>query len=155
MATKPGRVVTYDKKNSLVMSDDPLITWSCEVTWLIRSLLSPLSQGLWPSNMTGWRTYLWLEEPTYGLIWSSDKVVMCGDVTKQKCNISSLIRPMAMKLGKLMTYGEVNAPVKSHVLLTSWLHKVTWQTKNVIFLPPEDLWRPNFAGCWHMVRQSP
>ena len=38
---------------------------------------------------------------------------------------SSLVRPMAMKLGKLMNYGEVNALVKSLVLLTTWLHKVT------------------------------
>ena len=28
---------------------------------------------------------------------------------------------MAMKLGKLMAYGEVNAPIKSYVLLTTWL----------------------------------
>ena len=69
MATKPGRVVTYDKRNSPVMSDDPMITWSREVTWLIQSLISPFPQGLWPPNMT------------YGLIWPSGKVVMCGKVT--------------------------------------------------------------------------
>ena len=28
---------------------------------------------------------------------------------------------MTMKLGKLMAYGEVNAPIKSYVLLTTWL----------------------------------
>ena len=32
-----------------------------------------------------------------------------------------------------MTYGEVNAPNKSHVLLTTYLHKVTWQTENGIY----------------------
>ena len=32
-----------------------------------------------------------------------------------------------------MTYGEVNAPNKSHVLLTTYLHKVTWQTENGMY----------------------
>ena len=41
-------------------------------------------------------------------------VVMCGDVKKYKCNISSLARPMAMKLSKLVIYGKVNAAMKSH-----------------------------------------
>ena len=39
--------------------------------------------------------------------------------------MSSLARSMAKKLSKLMTYGKVNAPIKSHVLLTTWLHEVT------------------------------
>ena len=79
-------------------------------------------------------------------MWSSDNVMMCRHVTNQICNLSSLARAMAMKLGKPMTYGELNAPIKSHVLLTTWLHKFTWQTKNRIFLPLENLWPPNFAG---------
>ena len=32
---------------------------------------------------------------------------------------------MALKFGQLMAYGEVNAPIKSHVLQTICLHKVT------------------------------
>ena len=83
---------------------------------------------------------LWLEETTYELIWFFDKVVVFGKVVK-KCNIFSLARCMAMKLGKLMIYDQVNAPIKSHVLLATWLHKVTWKNKNGIFLPPEDLWQ--------------
>ena len=54
-----------------------------------------------------------------------------------------------MNLGKLMTYG-----INSHVPLTTWLHKVLWQTKNKIFIPPEELCLPSFAGCCHMVRWS-
>ena len=87
---------------------------------------------------------------TYNVLWQS------GDhVTNSKCNISSLTRPMDTKFSELMTYDEVNAPTKSHVLLTISLHKVTWQTKNDIFLTPEDLWPPNLAGCWHMGSHSP
>ena len=52
-----------------------------------------------------------------------------------------------MKLGKLVTCDEVNAPIKSHITLTTWKHEVTRQTKNEIFLSPEDVWSPNFAGC--------
>ena len=37
---------------------------------------------------------------------------------------------MAMKLGKLATYGKASAPMKSHVPLTTWWHEVTWQTKS-------------------------
>ena len=48
-----------------------------------------------------------------------------------KCNITCFSRPMAMKVVKMVTYGEVNVPIKSLVLLTTWLRKVTWQTKNI------------------------
>ena len=66
---------------------------------------------------------------TYNVLWQS------GDhVTNSKCNISSLSRPMDTKFSELMTYDEVNAPTKSHVLLTISLHKVTWQTKTTFFL---------------------
>ena len=58
---------------------------------------------------------LW-EEPNCGVTWSSDIVVMCGGVTNCKFNISSLEKPMTMKLGKLVTYRELNAPMKPYTL---------------------------------------
>ena len=58
---------------------------------------------------------LW-EEPNCGVTWSSDIVVMCGRVTNCKFNISSLEKPMTMKLGKLVTYRELNAPMKPYTL---------------------------------------
>ena len=146
MATRPDRVVTYDKRNSPVMWDEPLITWSCEVTWLIQSLFCPFLLGLWPPNMRG----CWLMVRRNLPMESHDPLKKCW-----KCNITCFSRPMAMKVVKMVTYGEVNVPIKSLVLLTTWLRKVTWQTKNRIFLPSETLWPPNFAGCLHMVRQSP
>ena len=143
----------HHEGNSPIMSDDLLTTWLREATWQIENLISPILQGLWPPNITD--QDLWWEEPTYAVIWSSDNVVMCGHVTNLKRNISSLARPMTMKLGKLMTYGKVNVPMKLHVPLTTWSPEVTWQTKNEILLPPEDVWPPNFEGCWCMVRRSP
>ena len=62
---------------------------------------------------------------------------------------------MSMKIGKLVTYGEVNAPIKLHVPLTIWSHVVTWQTKKEIFVPLEDRWPQNFALYWRMARRSP
>ena len=33
--------------------------------------------------------------------------------------------------------------------LTTRSLEVTWQTKKKIIFPPEALWPPNFARCWH------
>ena len=38
---------------------------------------------------------------------------------------TSPVMSMAIKLSKLMTYGEVNTSIESHIFLTTWLHKVT------------------------------
>ena len=46
---------------------------------------------------------------------------------------------MTMKLGKLVTYCDVNAPMKPHITLTTWSHEVAWKTQNEVFLPPEDV----------------
>ena len=52
-----------------------------------------------------------------------------------------------MKLGKLVIYGKVNAPMNSHVLLATGSHEVTRRTKSKIFLRPGDVSPPNVAGC--------
>ena len=53
MAPKLGRVVAYDEENSLMKLHDPLTTLSREVTWQIKSLISPMPQSLWPPNLRG------------------------------------------------------------------------------------------------------
>ena len=131
MTTKFSRVVAYDDRNSSIMSDDPLITWSHQATWQIENLVCPVLRGLWPPSMGGWGlivrgTHLWshiiLWQP--GDSWSRDRL---------KRNISSLARLMAMKVVKLVTYGELNTPMKPHVLPNTWSHEVTWQTENKIW----------------------
>lgn len=52
-------------------------------------------------------------------------MVMCGHVTNQKHNISSLATSMNMELDKVVTYSEVNATIKLHVSLTTWFYGVT------------------------------
>ena len=82
--------------------------------------------GRWELMLRG--THLWSHIILWqiGDVWSRDKLKVY--------NTSSLARPMDMKHGKLVIYGEVNAPMKSHIPLTTWSHEVTWQTENKIFL---------------------
>ena len=78
MTTKIGRVVAYDEGNSPMMSDYPLITWLREVTWQIKSLISPIPHNLWPPNIKGlWlmmtRTHPWC----YLTFWPCGHVKSC------------------------------------------------------------------------------
>ena len=50
MATKHGRVVTYNEELTTVKSQDPLITCSCKVTLQIEYVISPLPQWLLTVN---------------------------------------------------------------------------------------------------------
>ena len=67
---------------------------------------------------------------------------------------SSLARPMVIKVDKLVTYGDVKASKKSNGTQTMWSHELTWQTKNEIIISLEDVWLPNVAGCWRVVKRS-
>ena len=58
MATKPGGVLTYLKMLLTLKSRDAWVTWSCEITWPIKTIHSPLPLCLSPPNVTGW----WLTE---------------------------------------------------------------------------------------------
>ena len=138
MTTKLGKVVTYNEGNVPIISDDALIRWSCEVISQIENLISPLSQGLWPPNMTE----CWLTVRGARL-WSHVVLWQLGDayyVTNQKRNISSLAKSMATKLGKLVAYAKAKQPKKSHVPLTTWSYVVMSQTKNKIFFPSDNVW---------------
>ena len=44
MATKLGRVVTYNDVLPSIKSHDPLMTWSCDITSQTKSIRSPLPQ---------------------------------------------------------------------------------------------------------------
>ena len=61
------------------------------------------------------RTHLWSHDPLKrGDVLPRDRI---------KGNISSLTRLTTMKLGKLVTYDEVKALMKSHVSLITWSHE--------------------------------
>ena len=54
MTTKHGRVATYHDGLQLIKSHDPLITWSCRITWQTKIIISPLTKCLCPPNSAGW-----------------------------------------------------------------------------------------------------
>ena len=51
VATKIGKMVAYLEVLLTMKSHEPLITWSCEITWQTKTAISPLSQCLWPPNL--------------------------------------------------------------------------------------------------------
>ena len=44
----------YDEENLSIVSQDSLVTQSCEVTRQTKNEISSLAQHLWPSNLVGW-----------------------------------------------------------------------------------------------------
>ena len=58
IATKPDRMVTYTELCS-IKSQDPLITWSCEVTWKLNMLYlhhhNDYGHQIWEADYTQWR----------------------------------------------------------------------------------------------------
>ena len=46
MATKLGKVVTHNGRFPTVKSYDALISWSCEIAWQRKTIISPLRQCL-------------------------------------------------------------------------------------------------------------
>ena len=54
VATKLDRMVTYLERFLTIMSFITLITWSCEITWETKTIISPLAKCLWPPNLVGW-----------------------------------------------------------------------------------------------------
>ena len=54
MVTKLGRVVTYHEDLPHIKLHDSSLSWLYEVTWQIKSIISPLSQCLWLQNLSGW-----------------------------------------------------------------------------------------------------
>ena len=71
-----GKMVIHYKKPQPIKSHNPLNTWSCEVTWQIKNILSPLPQYLWPPNLAGWlhtmKSFLSQSYNDPLITWSSD-----------------------------------------------------------------------------------
>ena len=54
MATKCGRVVTFNNKLPPTKSNDPQIIWSCKVMWQITYVISAIAIDQWLPNMAMW-----------------------------------------------------------------------------------------------------
>ena len=60
MATNLGGwVVNYQEGLQHIKPHNLLITWSCEIKWQTKTVTSPLTQCLGPSNLAGWWLALW------------------------------------------------------------------------------------------------
>ena len=54
IATKLGRMVTYLEGLRPKSLRDPLVTWFCKITWQTWTIISPLRQYLWSSDLARW-----------------------------------------------------------------------------------------------------
>lgn len=130
------------------MSEVPLITWSSAVTAQIENLVSPLLQDLRPTNMTGW----WLM--VRGIIELHDPLTTCSCVLMW--HIKSELYPFWQFLWpqNMVTYDKVNAPIKVTCSSDHEFTKDRWQTKNEIFLLPEDVTWQGADIWWAEVRNK-
>ena len=88
--------------------DKPLNTWSFEIAWQVKKVLSPLPQCLKPS---GWRG------PNHIVTWS---LKWLCEVTWQTKNIWFIIIPIVTKLVRVLIYSEKLPPLKSYDPLITW-----------------------------------
>ena len=54
LATKLGTMITYLDRFLPLKSHDSLITWSYEIKWKTKTIISPIPQCLWLQNLVGW-----------------------------------------------------------------------------------------------------
>ena len=54
MATKLCRMVTYNEDFSPIKSHDTLKSWSLNITWQVKMIVSPVLPRLWSPNLAGW-----------------------------------------------------------------------------------------------------
>ena len=130
MANKLWRALTYHLGLPPVKSHGHLITWSTEITWQTKRIISSLTQCLWPPSLEGW----WLI-----LGYFYQKVKWSCEITWQNHYISTTIVPMATKLGRVVTYREALLPKMSHRSWVKWFSENTWQIKTIISLLPQCL----------------
>ena len=89
MATKLGRMVIYLDGILSLKSKNPLITWSCHITWQTKTIISPLLQWPWPPNVVAW----WLTlKDSYRLVTRSFNVWSCLITSQSKRIISLLLQ---------------------------------------------------------------
>ena len=123
MVTKLGRMLTDHKGLQPIKSHDPLITWSCEITWQIE-IISLLLQYLWPPNLARrWHSRK--------CSWCFNHVLFVGHVTWHILYISTSVRQMTIKHGKVVTFHEVLPPINSHKSLNISSQEVTRKTENI------------------------
>ena len=131
-AIKIAREVDYDNGSPPRESSNTLITWSPEISWQMKTVLSPFPRSLDQTNMTPW--CFTISQMT---LRSHDHK---SSRENSKSYISTSTRPsarlIATKLGKLVSKGEGLPTIKSCDLLLTWSHVTN---KSKLFLLPKLL----------------
>ena len=135
------------------MIHDSLTMWSRMISRQVENLISPLSQGLSTPNIVRWwlmvrGTHIW----SHMTVWPRVQVCPRG---KLKAQFILFGKAYGNKIWQIDDLWWSKGSEKSNTTQITWSHEVTWQTKSKVFLFPEDLWPPNFEGCWHAKRRSP
>ena len=146
IATKLGRVVTYHEGLPPIKSHDPLITWSCKITWQTKFIITPLPKVAMTRKLGRMVTLTYLE----GLltIKSHNALITwsCKFTWQTKVIISTL---RSSRLGKLVPHFDRLLPIKSYHPLIMWFCEITRQPKIIISPLSQCLWLPKLLGCWY------
>ena len=119
LATRFVRMVTYLNRLQSIKTHDPSITWSDEIAWHTKTIISPLP------NLVGWwltsrAFYLWrhVAIQSHDLVWLRDKLkayLHYHDAFGHK-NWHNDDLPRVVS-------------TESHDHIITWWRKITWQTK--------------------------
>ena len=152
MFTKCGRVVTYLDRFLPIRSNDPLITWSCKITWQTKIIISvsttTVSMTIKLDRMVTYLDGLLPIKSHY--LWS------CG-LSRLRDKLKSLYLhyhsgylshyiSKTTKLGRMINNLDTLLPIKSHDPLITWSCDITRQTKTSISPVSACLWPPNLTG---------
>ena len=102
MVTKLIRVATNCKKLSTINLHDPSIRSSCEDTWQIQQIISPLAENPWAQDYA--RCWLIVDSSTFKTQESLIAWSMWGHVRTWKMYISTFTRLTANNFGRMLSY---------------------------------------------------
>ena len=125
---RTSAVVTFERQTS-IMSQNPLTTWACEVTWPIKNNISSSAK---PTARKFGRVVVY-DEGNSPMMPPSDDVVTWSHVANWKLNISSSKTSTITKLCRVVINKEGNSPIVSYNSLTTKSGEVMWQTKKQNF----------------------
>ena len=127
------------------MLHNPLLTWSCEVSWpiKIKYILFCKTYG----HQTWQDGGLWQGKLSHDVTLPFNHLIMRGHMTNWKFNISSSEWFMIPKVCMLVVCNEGNS-------LTTPSCKITWQTNDEISSLSQCLWASNVGGWWLIMKRT-
>ena len=138
MATRPGRMITYLDGFLPLNLHDLLITWSFELTWEHKTIISPIPRSLKLGVMvTYFEGLLTMKPNNASITWSN------------KNHYTSNTRvPLDISFARMITFLDVLQSIKPHDPLLTGPCKTTWQTKTIVSPIPGCLCPSNMLRWW-------